>query len=51
MPFDEFLKLTTTIRALYDKATAVQFFEKNVGQFYNLGSFDKNACDFIELDL
>lgn len=51
MPFDEFLKLCTTIRSLYDKSTAVAFFEKNVGQYYNLGNFQKNSCDFLDLDL
>lgn len=40
MPFDEFLRLCGVMRSLYDKNTALAFFEKNVGQYYNLGSFD-----------
>lgn len=40
MPFQDFLKLCTTIRCLYDKKLATDFFEKNIGQYYKLGDFD-----------
>lgn len=40
MPFSEFLKLCTTIRVLYSKQLATEFFERNVGQYYRLGNFD-----------
>lgn len=40
MPFDEFLKLCTTIRSLYSKDCAQKVFKANVGQYYNLGDFD-----------
>lgn len=40
MPFNDFLRLCTTIRVLYSKELAVEFFERNVGQFYKLGNFD-----------
>lgn len=43
MPFDDFLRLCNTMRSLYDKNTAVSFFEKNVGQYYNLGTLQKKA--------
>lgn len=43
MPFSDFLKLCQTIRAIYDKNKAQQFFEKNVSQFYNLGDFTKKS--------
>lgn len=50
MSFEEFLKLSTTIRSLYSKEIAIQFFEKNVGQFYNLGNFNpRNPLCFEEI--
>lgn len=39
MPFEHFLKLCTTLRALYSKEIAQAIFESNVGQYYNLGDF------------
>lgn len=52
MNFTEFLKLCTTVRSLYDKQTAQQIFEKNVGQFYKLGDFwPKDALQFSETDI
>lgn len=43
MPFNEFLKLCTTIRSLYCKEVAQAVFEKNVAQYYNLGNFVKKS--------
>lgn len=40
MSFNEFLKLCCTLRTLYSKEVAQKHFEKNVGQFYNLGDFN-----------
>lgn len=40
MPFSEFLRLCTTIRVLYSKQLATEFFERNVGQYYKLGDFN-----------
>ncbi len=39
MSFSDFLKLCTTVRSLYDKNTAQELFEHNIGQYYNLGDF------------
>lgn len=43
MPFNDFLKLCTTLRSLYSKQVAQEVFEKNVGKFYNLGNFTKKT--------
>lgn len=40
MPFNDFLKLCTTLRSLYSKEIAQQVFESNVGKFHNLGDFN-----------
>lgn len=36
MPFNEFLNLTKTIKILYGRDYACEFFEKNYKEFYDL---------------
>lgn len=38
MPFDEFLKLVSTVKMLYGRSVAEKFFTTNIQQYYNLNS-------------
>lgn len=39
MTFNEFLKLCIVTRNLYGREASRNFFEKNIGKYYNLGDF------------